>query len=71
MAEGKKDEGVGDPIKNLARGCPRETEERDDGQFFFRFFNGCPPVAHLNPTPSSAKFAPPMEELNAMETIAS
>ena len=50
--------------QNLARGCPRETEECDDGQFFFfRSFNGCPPVAHLNPRPSSAKFSPPWRNL--------
>ena len=31
MAEGKRDEGAGDPIKNISRGGPRETEEHYDG----------------------------------------
>ena len=31
MAEERKDEGTGYPIKKISRGGPRETEERDDG----------------------------------------
>jgi hypothetical protein len=59
MAEGKKDEGAGDPIKILLEDALEKQRNAMMDNFFFRSFNGCPPVAHLNPTPSSAKFPPP------------
>ena len=84
MVEGKKDEGVGDPIKILlVEALEKYRNVMMDK--FFQILQRLPTdgtstsstsanrsaTSWTNPIPSLAEFPPPREELNAMETISS
>ena len=77
MAEGKKDEGAGDPIKILLEDALEKQRNAMMDKFFFQILQWLPSGGtSTSSTTANTKFSktpppPPMEELNAMETIAS
>ena len=71
MAEGKKDEGAGDPVKILLEDALEKQRNAMMDKFFFQILQWLPIGGTSKSNTKFRKNFPPMEELNAMETIAS
>ena len=70
LAEGKKDEGAGDPIKILLEDA-LEKQRNAMMDNFDKILQWLPTGGTSKSNTKFNKISPPMEELNAMETIAS